>query len=181
MSARKMCIARWGWNGGGGHFLVVNRYKSGNVSFNNPLSGAYTWSYSTFKSANGQGNWTHTLRFNNAASYGSIYYRTAGVTPKDPQIIASGSIQSIDERTIAPDMSINVYPNPTVDQVTIMMNTNRTESSQLIITNTTGQVIISQKVAAKSNYVKLDVSQWARGVYTIRLAGTGSVKQLVVR
>ena len=182
MSGKKMCIARWGWNNGGGHFVVVNRYKSGVVYYNNPLSGATSWSYNTFKTANGQATWTHTLRLDNAASYGSVYYKAAGIITQDPAILSSGTLASTDREVAeANGMTINIYPNPTVDQATIMLNTNRETASQLIITNSMGQTIYCKKLSNQSNYIKIDVSNWARGVYQVKLQGTRFVKQLIVR
>ncbi len=174
MSARKMCIARWGWNGGGGHMLVVNRYKSGNVYFNNPLSGAVIWSYNTFKTANGQGTWTHTLRMDNAASYGSIYYRTAEVKPDYPD----GSNSAVIEPAVADREILNLYPNPTVDNVTIMLG-ERSDISEVSIMNATGVVVYKQSVSTKTGYLKVNVSQWARGIYMVKVGGV--TKQLVVR
>lgn len=178
MSARKMCLARWGWTGGGGHLVVVNRYKSGNVYFNNPLSGAVIWSYNTFKTANGRGTWTNTLRMDNAAPYGSVLSRPT--TPKLdlPEVPLSKSISTnvIDDR-----LTLNLYPNPSVENVTIMLGRDRAELSVVTITNTLGVVVYKQQVGRKATSMRVNVSNWTRGVYTVKLGGTGIARQLIVQ
>ncbi len=178
MSARKMCLARWGWNGGGGHLVVVNRYKSGNVYFNNPLSGAVIWSYNTFKTANGQGTWTNTLRMDGAALYGSILSRT--ITTKTDDAEDSQSMSAV-EISIENRMMLNVYPNPTVDQVTILFGKERSELSELTIINSLGVVVYKQSIGKKAGNLKVNVSTWARGVYMVKLGNTGVTKQLIVQ
>lgn len=172
MSARKMCIARWGWNSGGGHFVVVNRYKSGNVYFNNPLSGATIWSYNTFKTANGRGTWTHTLRMDNAALYGSVLSRS----PSKSELPEFTSANTADDR-----VTLNLYPNPTVDNVTILLGQDLASRSEITITNATGIVVYKQQLARNTTNLKVNVSKWARGVYMVNLSGTGITKQFVVQ
>lgn len=82
MGARKMCIAGWGWNGGGGHVVVVNRYKNGNVYLNDPYWGARIMTYSNFKRADGQGTWIQTLCMTTAPRYSTPLYRTADAKPE---------------------------------------------------------------------------------------------------
>jgi hypothetical protein len=172
MSARKMCIARWGWNSGGGHFVVVNRYKSGNVYFNNPLSGATIWSYNTFKTANGSGTWTHTLRMDNAALYGSVLSRGPSKTEL-PEITLTNDA---DEK-----MTLNLYPNPAVDNMTILLGKEIADRSEITITNSIGVVVYKQQVGKNMSNIKVNVSKWARGVYMVNVAGTRITKQFIVQ
>ena len=178
MSARKMCLARWGWNGGGGHLVVVNRYKSGNVYYNNPLCGAVIWSYNTFKTANGQGTWTNTLRMDGAAVYGSVLSRNA-ITKQDvPDVLPQNALS---EQTAADRMTLNLYPNPTVDQVTILLGRERADLTELTIINSFGLVVYKQTLGKKISNLKVNVSDWPVGVYMLRLGNTGITKQLIVQ
>ena len=178
MSARKMCMARWGWTSGGGHVVVVNRYKDGKVYFNNPSSGAAIYTYSAFKTANNRGTWTHTLRMDNAAQYGSVLSR--GVTTKidapelSPLTLATEEVA--DDR-----LTINIYPNPTVESVTIMLGRDRINNSEVTIINAAGVVVYKQSVGKKATNLKVDVSQWISGVYTVKLGGTRISRKLIVQ
>jgi len=56
-------IARWGWTGGGGHFLVIRGYRisNTNVHYVDPWDGAYHTSTYTWFDNDGNHDWTHTL------------------------------------------------------------------------------------------------------------------------
>ena len=178
MSARKMCLARWGWTSGGGHLVVVNRYKSGNVYFNNPLSGAVIWSYNTFKTANSRGTWTHTLRMDNAAVYGSVLSRGVPTKSDFPEV---GPITIIPEEIADDRLTLNIYPNPTVENVTVMLGRDRINNSEITIVNVAGVVVYKQSVGKKATNFKINVSQWQSGVYMVNLAGTGISRKLIVQ
>jgi hypothetical protein len=154
-------IARWGWNSGGGHFIVINRYKSGYVYFNNPANNsANTWTYSTFSNANGSGTWTHTLRMNNASVYGGAYYKAASAP------IEETNIESL---------SLNLYPNPATDKINVLLNGEKSEDSQVLITDAVGKVIFRQVVSKDQNSVSLDVSGWNRGIYFVSVNGQSAL------
>ena len=178
MSARKMCMARWGWNGGGGHVVVVNRYKSGNVYFNNPLSGAVIWSYNTFKTANGQGTWTNTLRMDNAALYGGALSRNT-IAKEDVPAITLFNTEA--EKSADDRLTLNLYPNPSVENVTLMFGRERTDVSEITIVNALGVVVYKQSVGKTASNLKVNVSQWPAGMYMVKLGGTGIARQLIVQ
>ncbi len=178
MSARKMCLARWGWTSGGGHLVVVNRYKGGNVYFNNPLSGAVIWSYNTFKTANNRGSWTNTLRMDNAAPYGGALARGVITKSDIPEV---GPVTLIPEEVADDRMTLNIYPNPTVENVTIMLGRERNNNSVVSITNVTGIVVYKQSVGKKATNLRVDVSKWPSGIYMVKLVGTGITRKLIVQ
>jgi len=161
-SNKRHMVARWGWNGGGGHDVVVYRYSGGNVSYNNPIGGSsYTWAYNTFKTANGQGTWTHTLRMDNSAPYGSVYNRMANPDVKSAEQAAE----------------FNFYPNPASSQLNILLPSG-TEHN-VVIANMMGQSVSNIHLDASQETLKLDVSSWPKGVYFIQLNGQPA-KKLVV-
>lgn len=153
--ARKLMIARWGWNGGGGHFVVVNRYKSGYVYYNNPLSGAVTLTYNSFKTANGSGTWTHTLTMNSAALYGGALYRERATT----QEIVNN----------ATELSMNFYPNPATEKVNIVLNGDSKGKNHILISDAVGKIIYQQDLETEEKNLSIDVSNWGRGLYFITL------------
>jgi len=167
-STKKIMIARWGWNNGGGHFVVINRYKNGNVYFNNPLSGSVIWSYNTFKTANGQGNWTHTLKMNSSAPYGSTYYKTANSSLTD-------SKDGIDT-----ELSISLYPNPATEEVNILLNGEQNDDNQILITDAVGKVVFKQTYSKGKSSVSLDVNNWNRGIYFV-IVNNNLSKKLILK
>lgn len=164
--ARKHLVARWGWNSGGGHFVVIYRYSGGNVSFNNPAYGSsYTWSYNSFKTSNGSATWTHTLRMDNSAVYGSVYARRTnpGATEKEP---------------LDADLTeVNFYPNPASARVNFLLPAG---SSRLGIYNMLGQLQQELRIADGATTVQLDVSSWPKGVYVLQVDGKGQSRKLMV-
>lgn len=160
---KKHMIARWGWNSGGGHFVVIYRYSGGNVSFNNPAYGSsYTWTYTKFKTANNQATWTHTLRMDNSAAYGSVY------ASKKIPVLAAGA---------AP--VLNFYPNPTTDRLNCMLDKPAENGADLTIYNVMGQVQYSKKLEAGTTSLVVDVSAWSKGTYIVQLNGTAGKKLTV--
>lgn len=166
-AARKLMIARWGWNGGGGHFVVINRYKNGNVYFNNPLSGSVIWNYNTFKTANGQGNWTHTLKMNSSATYGSTLYKTENSSLTDSKA------------DFGTEFSIDLYPNPTTEKVNILLNGEKNNDNQILIMDASGKVVFKQTYPKETSNVSLDVDNWNRGIYIITVNNDLSKKLIL--
>lgn len=157
LSSKKLVVARWGWNSGGGHALLVYRYKNGYVYFNNPGDGsAYTWTWNTFNTANGSGSWTHSLRMNSSAVYGTTYYR--GTT-------------DIKSTNVEEELSINAYPNPATDKVNIIVNGLRDQDIHLLVTDAVGRVIFSQDYSKGIPSIALDVTNWNRGLYFLNVNG----------
>lgn len=159
--AKKHMIARWGWNSGGGHFVVIYRYTGGNVSFNNPAYGSsYTWSYNSFKTSNNQATWTHTLRMDNSAAYGAV--------------LASAKVKDLALQQQA--ASLNFYPNPTTDRLNGVVSNMPENGAALVIRNMVGQVQYRQQLDADNTRWSLDVSSWPRGTYLVQLDGVAAQK-----
>lgn len=159
-ASRKHMVARWGWNSGGGHFVVINRYKDGNVYFNNPLSSsAYIWTYANFSTSYGSATWTHTLRMDNSAAYGTVYNK--GQAPID-----------ISAFLPATEPSLNCYPNPASNRLNAIVNLPEGQQGQLSLCDATGRQVYSSTLATGKNTLSIDVSSWARGIYFMQLNGT---------
>ena len=70
---------------------------------------------------------------------------------------------------LAKDINITVYPNPTIDLLTVNLEASARPSSVLTITDLNGKVL--QQVAVTTDKEQLDFSNYATGVYFL------SVKQ----
>ena len=71
--------------------------------------------------------------------------------------------------------NINIYPNPAVTSLTI---TSSEKITNLIITNLLGQTVSLQTAPANCQLLQVDVSDWPRGVYLVKVNGTAVRKFL---
>lgn len=169
-AARRHMVARWGWNSGGGHFVVINRYKDGNVYFNNPLSSsAYIWSYANFSTSYGSATWTHTLRMDNSAAYGTVY--------------TNGDLKGLDLTAVnkVEELSINCYPNPVSNRLNCIVSVPGEQENTLTVTDATGRVAYITKAQPGKNTFSIDVSSWARGIYFLQMNGVAQRQKISVQ
>ncbi|MCK5787406.1 MAG: choice-of-anchor J domain-containing protein, partial [Chlamydiia bacterium] len=74
------------------------------------------------------------------------------------------------------NVNVSVYPNPNDGQFTLAINGAEGEFNMEIV-NLAGQVVYSQIIEANNNFVKdVDVSEFATGVYYIKLSNKQGVK-----
>ncbi len=169
-AAKKHMVARWGWNSGGGHFVVINRYKDGNVYFNNPLSSsAYIWSYANFSTSYGSATWTHTLRMDNSAPYGTVY--TNGQL-KGLDLAALNKIEAV---------SLNCYPNPVSNRLNCIVSLPESKEGQVTISDATGRQVYVMHAVPGKNTFSVDVSSWARGIYFLQINGEAQRQKISVQ
>ncbi|WP_306643832.1 GEVED domain-containing protein [Sanyastnella coralliicola] len=95
-----------------------------------------------------------------------------GDVPTDPRVIEQ-IITEYDLQNGPADLfAINVYPNPTVGNITLQVDAASTTNAQLEIYDVTGRVVKSMQTlqfAEGSNSLELDLSQLETGNYVIRL------------
>lgn len=169
-AAKKHMVARWGWNSGGGHFVVINRYKDGNVYFNNPLSSsAYIWSYANFSTSYGSATWTHTLRMDNSAAYGTVY--TNGAL-KGFDLTAVNKIEAV---------SLNCYPNPVSNRLNCIVSLPEGKGGHVTISDATGRQVYAIDAVPGKNTFSIDVSSWARGIYFLQINGEAQRQKISVQ
>ena len=80
-------------------------------------------------------------------------------------------------------MSVNIYPNPASNQVTVAYNLLQDEKVQLRITDMQGRIFYStdQSSGAGNNVIQINTSQFASGAYMLQLiTGTGISNQEVI-
>lgn len=102
-------------------------------------------------------------RFTDAASEGRIYYRVKVVLQN------GGIVYSSVEMIPGSNETLVVYPNPAKTSLQI---TGTRTGAQIIITDLQGRTIYQH--TANSNSVSVDVQQWRKGYYLLRVVGTGS-------
>jgi len=122
LSANRLFIIRWGWTGGGGHFLVGHGLSGGNLHYMDPWYGEglkvanYDWVVSSTNHT-----WTSTNRLAITTSV------------NEPQV----------------DSKWNVFPNPVFNELTLT-NTENPKSASYEISAICGRVFDSGTFAGKT-------------------------------
>ncbi|OFY50347.1 MAG: hypothetical protein A2X22_07085 [Bacteroidetes bacterium GWF2_49_14] len=78
--------------------------------------------------------------------------------------------------------SFSVYPVPASDYLTISWKNAGADAEWLVITNLTGQRVLSEKIGGTGSFLRgIDVSGWIKGFYTVTLfTGDKSFHKLVI-
>jgi hypothetical protein len=74
----------------------------------------------------------------------------------------------MDVQSLNPEGSVNVYPNPSTDATTVSWNGTQVQTVQVF--DATGRMIYEENVNGRTQ-VQLNTSDWAMGIYSIRLTG----------
>lgn len=167
LSAKKLVVAQFNWNVGGAHVVVITRYKSGNVSFNESIDGSkYTFVYNSFKNYNNTANWGSSLSMNNGAVYGTTLYKvipTESVSPK------------IDE-----EITLTIFPNPASNVVTLLSNNPMPANSVVTINDLSGREVLKYINSIESTKVKLNIENITPGLYTLNSDFSKKVNKLII-
>ncbi len=122
-----------------------------------------------------------TIKTSASAPIGTIIKNEAGIYFDDNPVVMTNSVTNIIGHTagITPvtNVKTRIFPNPATDQLTIVTDNNIYDN--LVITNTMGQNMITQKL--NSLQTTISMKDLPAGVYFIRLSGEGGslVKQFV--
>ena len=75
---------------------------------------------------------------------------------------------------------MQIFPNPSADQVTVLFNTGNNEHADLKISDPQGRIVFEKTVSGTSSMI--DVSTFAKGIYTVEISSNDAVakKKLVV-
>ncbi len=146
IGAGRPFIFRWGWYSGGGHFLTGYGVSGSDLYYNNSLVG-YGHEISNYYWVVDDGNshsWTHT------------------------QTLIPGT--GIEEENNLLN-NVSIFPNPTNGLVTIKNNDITEGIKKIILTNTMGQEIkeIDTKASSNSSEMSIDISDLAKGIYSLSL------------
>jgi len=141
ISAGRPFVIRWGWNSGGGHFVVGHGIVDDNVYYMDPWFGeglhisTYEWVYS-----DGNHTWTHTNRLINA-----------------PQ-------NNIYESVID---NLDVYPNPAKTELIIESKTLSINNVDFF--DAMGRKILNYQLSTVGSHLNINVSTLHRGIYLLHI------------
>lgn len=73
--------------------------------------------------------------------------------------------------TLSPDISFNLYPNPTAQQTTLQLNVEKTMMTQVVVTDYAGKMIYQQDwhIQAGKNQLPLQLADVASGLYLVHV------------
>ena len=91
---------------------------------------------------------------------------TAALTIAEVQVIEGVSTLSVKDNK---SIKVNVYPNPVVDRFKVVAPV--ATFNQYTLYNFSGQVILSSKVADNAREIEIDLSQFSKGIYLLKLNG----------
>jgi xyloglucan-specific exo-beta-1,4-glucanase len=115
--------------------------------------------------ASGKKNYTYNHPTNNAVTY----YRIKLVY-QNGQTKLSNTIK-LQEQT---GKGSSLYPNPAADVVTLNINDKKLLGSRATVFTISGSLI--EQVTINNNFITIDVSKYARGVYNVRLTNGETLK-----
>ncbi|MCY7410115.1 MAG: T9SS type A sorting domain-containing protein [Chitinophagales bacterium] len=98
------------------------------------------------------------------------YYNTSTSIGDSVYVVVSGN-----ENILGNENQFSVFPNPASYKITIQSSTSNLNSI-LVITNDVGRIILEKKIT--SNKTSIDISEFAAGIYFVKLNGV--VKKVVV-
>lgn len=100
------------------------------------------------------------------------YYRVKSVDlDGDAEFTPTVTASITKELSVFDDGAVSVYPNPTMDEFSIAVISDKTRLLDVFIYNTMGQVVFQfeSAVAEGNTVMQVDASRWAPGVYYIEL------------
>lgn len=88
-------------------------------------------------------------------------------------------------KEISQDLGLSAVPNPTSDKLVLSFNSRESENASIQLIGVSGQVVFTESLNQfAGKYAKtLDVSTFAKGIYTLKLTTTNSVtnKKVVIK
>jgi hypothetical protein len=142
INAGRPIVVRWGWNSGGGHFVVGHGINGNNVYYMNPWfgEGLHISTYDWLKN-DGVHTWTHT--------------NVLSTSPLANEVFTN-------------EKSIEFYPNPVENALAI---SSAEPIKQLRISNLLGEVVYHSDYNL-SHEIVLDASAFPTGVYMLEIITT---------
>lgn len=108
----------------------------------------------------------------NSAELGYHHVCVVKIGPNDayPYCLAPHTLDQL-VSVIEPQLGIDIYPNPTSNQLIIRSESNEVIEASFI--NTYGQVVLTKKLTQSTNTI--DVSGFAKGVYFVKILIDGQI------
>ena len=122
---------------------------------------------------------------NDTAYNAENLFAVAFVQDKHSKIVyqsASAKVISLDTTSLSvpnENYSINIYPQPADNILTIGTLFSKMDFQKLSITDLSGKIIYSKKVNQGSNFISIDVSAFQDGCFVLTLGGKASYRKLI--
>ncbi|MEO8761826.1 MAG: T9SS type A sorting domain-containing protein [Bacteroidia bacterium] len=155
----RLFVIRWGWSGGGGHFIVGHGVSGNNVYFMNPWfgEGLHIGTYNFMLSgvdntSTDTHTWTHT------------------------NTITASTTTSLNELKNSNQNGISVYPNPSTGN--FIIETNATTKQSIQVYDIDGRLVLTQNIIGKTS---IDANSLRAGIYNVSIIGNkGVVNQRII-
>jgi hypothetical protein len=140
-------VIRWGWAGGGGHFIVGHGISGSNVYYMNPWFGegkkigTYTWVKQGAENGGDTHTWTHTNKI-------------------------TSTVTGIDQLEAA---AVHYYPNPVSSSLTIE-GLKQDKVVKIEILDMLGKVCISKEIVPASDKMVIETNGLNKGIYALKLS-----------
>jgi hypothetical protein len=115
----------------------------------------------------------HTYSFNDAYASGSAYYRLRqvdfdGQSANSNVVFVKGCNSS--------GFDANIYPNPTHDELNVVLSVDNAAEVSVNVYNTIGQLVLSRasnSLKVGANTIKLSTTELAKGNYFLKVESAG--------
>lgn len=92
----------------------------------------------------------------------------------------SGTAARVAAKSLLPDASINVFPNPVHDQVTVQLGSGWQQNSRLVLVNSAGKYLISKPVNGATETIQL--SSFPSGLYILKVSNAkGQIIKKIIK
>ncbi len=105
--------------------------------------------------------------------FGCMNPCSSNVVVLSPRNSNNQSDEKTESKNSTSSTGFKIFPNPTKDEVTIQLNGDDTDASEIILTNTLGDIIERKKLT--SNNMKLNIERIPNGLYIISFIKDGTL------
>src|SRR5205085_1472167 len=108
------------------------------------------------------GDGTHLVVYQFSNAYGCSTYDSSSILVDD----------CLGLNYLWDEYGVSIFPNPADDNLSILLRDTNSSISEISIRNETGQLLFKEGTIAfanNSNYFKINISQYADGIYFVRL------------
>lgn len=111
---------------------------------------------------------------------GYVYNFNAAQTDNPNRFMLHFSTATVTGISSTENEAVRLFPNPTAGNATVLFGENHMYN-QLSVTDLSGKVIVAETVEPTENSKTIDISNFASGIYTVRLSGKNVAVQKLVK